>query len=67
MSAPSLEDLLDELPDLIADAESIVDDLRTAETVETAADLRANLENAQTMLADVQRRVQATLEAAAKP
>jgi hypothetical protein len=63
----SLEDLLDELPDLIADAESIVDDLRTAETVETAADLRANLENAQTMLTDVQRRIKATLEAAAKP
>jgi len=38
--------------------------LWTVETVETTADLRANLENAQTMLTDVQRRIQATLEAA---
>lgn len=63
MSA-DLEDLLGELTEPIAMVESALDDLRTAETVETVTDFRANLETALGQLASVCVQLKDTLEAA---
>ena len=45
-TADNLDERLGEIADLVSAAEEITDHLRTAETVETAADFDANLDEA---------------------
>ena len=60
----NLEDLMGEIGDPIHELEAVLDDLRTAETVETLEDFRANLESALSQLESVRASLKETLEAA---
>lgn len=46
----TLEDCVDDLPDIVKLAEQLVEDLQCAETCESVGDLRANIDEALTNL-----------------